>query len=259
MKKIINNDNNEVIITIEVDDISSFDTLNQLADAYVEIASKIDEYRAPCNWHCPIEINVITPEGYVTEEELFTKFTTDPILERKAVTFIDSVTNHCKTTTLELWGSEEDHLGEPGAYALCMYDEKYIPLYIELLLQNDLDHEVYQFEHIKNIVEKYGLTSNVIRLLANRVTVAHGQSGCENIENHYPQLMELFINQPEQKSLFLNTAIQSIYFKAIPYGLNFDKIQGLTAYIPDDNEKVKWLAQQKEQAKDAFKSNISWE
>ncbi|ODX36569.1 hypothetical protein BBM03_09070 [Vibrio parahaemolyticus] len=103
MKKTINNGNDEVIINIEVDEINTLETLTKLADAYVDISSRIDEYRADIDWNCPIEINVVTPEGSVSEEEMFMKFTSDPTLERRAVTFIYNIINYCKTTTLELW------------------------------------------------------------------------------------------------------------------------------------------------------------
>lgn len=259
MKKTINNESNEVIITLEVDDIDSFETLDMLADAYIDISYNIDEYRARCDWHCPIEINVITAEGALSEADVFAKFTTDPVLERKAVSFIYNVTNYCKTTTMELWGGEEDHLAEPGAYALCMYDEKYIPLYIELLLQNDLDHEVEQYSHIADIINKYGITSDVLRLMANRIGAAMGQAGDENVREYVPQLMTLFAERPEQKSLFLNTAVQSVYLASIQHGLKFDSIRNLTAYIQDEDEKTSWLQQQEEQAKEMFGSNIRWQ
>ncbi|EHW0655782.1 hypothetical protein K1B36_004596 [Vibrio parahaemolyticus] len=160
--------------------------------------------------------------------------------------------------TLELWGGDEDHLAEPGAYALCMYHEKYIPLYIELLLQNDLDHEVYQSGHIIDIIEKYGFTSDVLRLMANRVDAAAGQHGSEDMKEYYPQLMELFLNQPEQKFLFLNTAVQSIYLRSIPYSLPFDSIRDLSIYIQESDERTRWLKQQEEQAKDTFGKNVRW-
>ncbi|MFW1378397.1 hypothetical protein ACEV7K_24625, partial [Vibrio parahaemolyticus] len=225
---------------------------------YVDISSRIDEYRADIDWNCPIEINVVTPEGSVSEEEMFMKFTSDPTLERRAVTFIYNIINYCKTTTLELWGGDEDHLAEPGAYALCMYHEKYIPLYIELLLQNDLDHEVYQSGHIIDIIEKYGFTSDVLRLMANRVDAAAGQHGSEDMKEYYPQLMELFLKQPEQKFLFLNTAVQSIYLRSIPYSLPFDSIRDLSIYIQESDERTRWLKQQEEQAKDTFGKNVRW-
>ncbi|EGR1514551.1 hypothetical protein [Vibrio vulnificus] len=258
MKKTINNGNDEVIVNIEVDEINTLETLTKLADAYVDISSRIDEYRADIDWNCPIEINVVTPEGSVSEEEMFMKFTSDPTLERRAVTFIYNIINYCKTTTLELWGGDEDHLAEPGAYALCMYHEKYIPLYIELLLQNDLDHEVYQSGHIIDIIEKYGFTSDVLRLMANRVDAAAGQHGSEDMKEYYPQLMELFLNQPEQKFLFLNTAVQSIYLRSIPYSLPFDSIRDLSIYIQESDERTRWLKQQEEQAKGTFGKNVRW-
>lgn len=258
MKKTVKSSANELIINIEVDEIHSFDTLNMLADAYIEIASKLAEYSADCQWNCPVEINVITPEGVLSEEEVFTKFTSAPALERKAVSFIYQVTNYCKATTLELWGDEENPLGEPAAYVLCMHDAKYIPLYIELLLQNDLDHEVHQGDHIENIIEKYGLTSDVLRLMAHRTTAAAGQWGDEQVKEHRAQLLELFLNRPEQKSLFLNTAMQSLYHAAIKHGLYFDFVRDLSVYIEDEKERSEWLQQQEEQAKEVFGNNIKW-
>ncbi|EIU7061428.1 hypothetical protein L5149_004364 [Vibrio vulnificus] len=94
MKKTINNGNDEVIVNIEVDEINTLETLTKLADAYVDISSRIDEYRAGIDWNCPIEINVVTPEGSVSEEEMFMKFTSDPTLERRAVTFIYNIINY---------------------------------------------------------------------------------------------------------------------------------------------------------------------
>ncbi|MCG7497495.1 hypothetical protein MHO82_11525 [Vibrio sp. Of7-15] len=261
MKTMITHTHGEINFKVEVEEIDSFTTLNELADFYVNISYQINknmtEYSVNNEYgSLTYGVDVVTPEGLVEEEVIFTKFANDPMLSSKAVNFIFNVINWCKTNSSHLWQDDENPLAECAAYALCMHDEKYIPLYIELLLQNDMDHEVYQNEHIGNIIEKYGFSSDVLRLMAHRVGGACGQHGQEQVGQYQSQLLDLFSNDPDQKSLFLTTAVQSIYHFWFCSHLWFEAVRYLGIYIQDDEERAEWLQEQEQEAKSIFGHNI---
>ena len=52
--------------------------------------------------------------------------------------------------------------------ALALTDQQYIQRYIDFLHQNDMDHEVYQSEHIQLVIQHWGITEYTLPLLAAR-------------------------------------------------------------------------------------------
>ncbi|GAA3941058.1 hypothetical protein [Litoribacillus peritrichatus] len=254
----------EIVFEIEVDDLNSFESLNALADVYLDLSYRIDENLDKHNIEVEFStltysIDVFTPDGRVEEEEVFSKFVGNPILESKAANFISNVNIWSRANEAHIWQDDENPLAECTAYVLCLQDLKYIPLYIELLVQNDLDHEVYQNEHIEALIEKHGLCKSLLTLLAHRVGGACGQWGMDQVGEYKPQLLEYFNEHPEQRSLFLKTGFKSILDQHMGHQLWFEPIRFLAGFIQNEQERDDWLKDQQEYAEVYFGDGIDFD
>lgn len=259
MKTTIKTSHSEIIFNIEVDDLNSFESLNALADVYLDLSYQIDENLSKHDVKVEYgtltySIDVTTPEGLVDEETVFSKFVGNSTLEAKAVNFISNVNMWCRANEANLWQDDENPLAENAAYLLCLHDLKYIPLYIELLLQNDLDHEVYQNDHITALIEKHGMCRNIVTLLAHRVGGACGQWGMDQVGQYQEPLLEYFEEHPEHRILFLATGVKSVFDQHMGYQLWFEPIRVLANVIQDEKERADWLNEQEENAEVHFGS-----
>ncbi|WP_093983981.1 hypothetical protein [Shewanella algae] len=260
MKTTIETSHSEIIFNIEVDDLDSFERLNALADEYLDLSYQIDEklseHGVSVEFHTLFySINVMTPEGQVEEEEVFAKFVGNSTLEAKAATFISNVNIWCRTRDDDgIWQDDENPLAENAAYVLCMQDLKYIPLYVELLLLNDLDHEVYQNDHIEALIEKHGICKPILTLLAHRAGGAGGQWGSLQVEAHQDVLLDYFAEYPQHLKLFLETGVKSVFDQYMGGELWFAAIRFYADFIADENEREDWLSQQEQTARIYFNS-----
>ena len=241
------NNGGTVTNEIYVDHIDSLESLNIIADTYVKLSELIDENifnHSVCIEHSSLEysIYVVTKDG-LCDETFFEHFIGNPTLESKAVHFINNVNTWCRKHKFTIWQNDEQPLAEHAAYALSMHDEKYIPLYCEVLLLNDMDHECYQAEHIESLIEKHGLCENILLLIALRLGGARGQFGSDHIHEHQEEIFELCIKNPEMKSFFLNAAVKSIYDAWGDHDdVYHEFFEYVTPLIDGDNES--WLAEQ---------------
>lgn len=80
------------------------------------------------------------------------------------------------------WFDEETPLGLLAALTLALADKKYIEDYITYLATTDMNHEVYQYDHISFIASEYGVTPEVMKLMAARA-VLPGQHSWEQFES----------------------------------------------------------------------------
>ena len=78
-----------------------------------------------------------------------------------------------------LEGGDEYVFGEHLGYELAMYRPAYIPLYSDLILGQDLNHVVFQYGHVWDIQDKYGMTNDVLHLLG--VTIANDGQDIESL------------------------------------------------------------------------------
>lgn len=241
--------NNSGMITneISVSDTCSLDSLNIIADIYIKLSEKINENIA--NHDIQAEYNlleysirVITKDGF-SDESFFEHFIGHPMLELKAVNFIQNVNEWCRNQSATIWQCDDQPLAEHAAYILSMHDDKYIPLYCEVILLNDMDHECYQEEHIEDLIEKYGICENTLLLIAHRLGGARGQCGINHADAHQEEMFTLFMEKPELKTFFLNTAVKSIYDSC---GDDMDYFEELLEYAADliDGDNEKWLSSQ---------------
>lgn len=260
MKTTIETASSEITFTVEVDHLDSFERLNALADVYLDLSFQIDEKLAQHGVSvefCTLfyTIDIMTSEGRMEEEEVFAKFVGNSTLEAKAVNFISNVNIWSRAHGDDkIWQDDENPLAENAAYVLCMQDLKYIPLYVELLLQNDLNHEVYQNDHIEALIEKHGICKPMLTLLAHRAGGACGQWGSLQVETHQDELLDYFAEHPQHLPLFLETGIKSVYDQYMGGELWFAAIRFYADFIADDNEREDWLSQQEQKACIYFRS-----
>lgn len=234
-------------------DIDAKETLEAIADIYVGLSAAIDsqleqhgvevEYGSLTYSFC-----VESAAGRLYEEDIFRRFIGDAELEQKAQIFVKQVIAWVDEHEVEIWDDEESPLGEKAAYLLALSHPEYVPLYTELLLRCDNDHECYQHEHINAIVEAHGLTAETLALLAHRLGGACGQWGHDQISEHKQALMAIFEQQPELKAVFLNTALKSIHDFFQGCQLWFEPIQIAASLIADSDERAQWLAREKASA-----------
>lgn len=62
------------------------------------------------------------------------------------------------------WKDSETPMGLDAAAALAFYDKKYIKLFKDYILSTDLDHEVYQWEYVIDVVEANGWNEGTFSL-----------------------------------------------------------------------------------------------
>lgn len=157
MKSNIKGSEWDVHLSVEVDDIDSFENLRFIADEYVAFSYSIDEYISKYkssfrlgSFYC--NVNIVTPQGPVSERDIFLKFSKNKELSSKAVNFIENIIRWSKDNGAHIWREEVFQFAQDAAFSLCVASSKYIPLYTDLLLQSDLDHESHQYEQIDEII-----------------------------------------------------------------------------------------------------------
>lgn len=237
---------NSIVNEINVKNVDSIEGLHEIADAYIKLSKRIDDNRA--NFNVSIDdsalqysIYVITKDG-LCNENFFERFITHPDLELKAVNFVNNVIVWCQQHNATIWQDDEKPLAEHAAYILAMHDEKHIPLYCDVLTYCDMEHECYQSEHIEALISKHGLCKNILTLIALRLGSARGQWGNDHVCSHKDELIELFTNDVNLKTLFLNTVVKSINESHEDFEELFEY---LDVVIEGDN--VKWLEKQLQQ------------
>ncbi|WP_434998161.1 leucine-rich repeat protein [Vibrio scophthalmi] len=241
------NDSGMITNEISVSDICSLDSLNIIADIYVKLSEKINENIANHGIQAEYSlleysIRVITKDGF-SDESFFEHFIGHPMLELKVVNFIQNVNEWCRNQSATIWQCDDQPLAEHAAYILSMHDERYIPLYCEVILLNDMDHECYQAEHIEDLIKQYGICENTLLLIAHRLGGARGQWGINHADAHQEEMLTLFVEKPELKTFFLNTAVKSIYDSC---GDDMDYFEEFLEYAADliDGDNEKWLFSQ---------------
>lgn len=128
------------------------------------------------------EDNKFSQVGLCSELFFFEAAVKFPALHKKIIDYINLAIDEEGP-----WMDEETPKALHAAYALAMYDQKYIPKYIELLRVLDMDHEVYQCGQIAKLIEKWQKYDNAIRLMASRSCSVAGQHGFENLD---PEILD---------------------------------------------------------------------
>ncbi|MFC3680313.1 hypothetical protein ACFOMG_09420 [Bacterioplanoides pacificum] len=263
MKTTIDHNRSEILIKIELDELQSANSRQQLAEQYVDLSARIDQLVESTGVNIefgslPFNIDVFVAGTRLEEEATFRLLAEDEQNAEKLAQFITNVNRWCQQHEAELWQEDDSQQGEFAAYVLCMKDEKYIPLYREQLALSDMDHEVYQFEHIESIVNQHGLTKAVLGLLAERIGAACGQHGTEQLDEFRQPMFELFRQQPAMQEWFLSSASESFYRASEGYQLWFEAIRVIASHIEDEQQREQWLGQQQQRAEQQFGNSIDW-
>jgi len=246
--------------TFKVDCIESEETLNKLIDAYLEIFSKIDQHiehysLTPSSKSIYLCFTILTPTEEISEERFFHYLTAYPALLKKGKVFIENVINWMEINNIRLWQDAENPLAEAAAYSLALFEQENIDLYIRRLILCDMNHEVYQPEHIDSLVEKHGFTENTITLLAHRLGEVSGQFGWEQLDQYKTDLLAFFDENIELRNLFFEVAFNSIIKLHKGKLFYFEYIRFLGEFIADQEIRKQWLVTQEKLIKNTFGEN----
>lgn len=119
--------------------------------------------------------------------------------------FVRRVTEASRTLGKALWSNSECHLGGAVAARLAMRSRTYVPLFIEFLETNDLDHEVEQAEQIERVIAAHGWCPETVALWVARLGTCAGQHGHEGEwdEVTAQPLAEYIAEQPARRDLLV--------------------------------------------------------
>lgn len=121
---------------------------------------------------------------YVAADKfLFYKKALEYGFHSKLEKFIKNIIKIAGKASTSVWENEEDPLGLSAAAFLALSDSKYIALYTEFIMTNDMDHEVNQIGYNELIISKYGWNKETLILMAKYVS-SGGQHGDEVLEIH---------------------------------------------------------------------------
>ncbi|MCO1335987.1 hypothetical protein MO867_16780 [Microbulbifer sp. OS29] len=238
--------NDGLCLTIEVCNIDTLDCLHFIADKMVDYSYSIESnvnYQLTRHNQLYYAVETYIPEKIIDEEELFENFCKDESLCAKAIVFVENIIRYSRNNGIVIWQDYENHLAQAGAAILCLHNARYVPLYTDLLLLSDLDHEVHQAYQIERIIEQHGFTKDTLKILACRATTANGQCGEDQVEGYHSELMETFTQKPELVGVFINTAaaeVTSNNFNAEDDYIQ-EKLEAFSKYITDAHRRTGWI------------------
>ncbi|WP_299220241.1 hypothetical protein [uncultured Aquimarina sp.] len=171
-----------------------------------------------------IKINEKDKNGYSLEEEAFF----NKVAEYDSLSPL--ILDYCQVTDdgeegTRVWIPENDSYvshsaGTYAILALVNQNKKWIRYYIEFLRTNDLDHEVEQMWHIKEIIEKYNWCELTCRLAIARNVSCCGQSGSEQFDSLMTEGLEEYLKKEENQSMFFNSVVREFQeWKAVEFRL----------------------------------------
>ena len=175
---------------IEVD-IDNPESVTAAIERLIEIVSDIDQINAVTaeNNYSQFEIDLVkrTDTGelesydvYNWEELLVNQSENADHLLRE---YGQMVIWYNENTKDELFINDEEYAGSNALLHLAMKDELDILWMIRFLRTNDLNHEVYQGEHITSVINKHGWTNFTLQLAAARATMP-SQFGWDDLETY---------------------------------------------------------------------------
>ncbi len=121
--------------------------------------------------------------------------------------YIAFITDIFENDDNEYWEDDEIQLAEIAAYRFAMNHKRFIPFYTRCLSAWDMSHEVYQGEHIHDIVMKYDWNEEIEDLIIARATCG-GQHDAEQLEELEEKILEN--NEPLENSTFYKKLVLRI-------------------------------------------------
>jgi hypothetical protein len=153
-----------------------------------------------------IAFTIISGNDTYDEEAFFNIAATNDSLINVILEYIN-VTDHGDEGTRISMPENDSYESHPAgtfaALALVAQDKKHIGNYIDFLKTNDLDHEMMQMWHIKDIVEKYSWCEETARLVIARGVSCCGQSGKEQFDTFVENGLNEYIADAEIRKQFL--------------------------------------------------------
>lgn len=218
----------EVTVLVDVRDLDDVDALvAAIDDAQEALHTLEDSMQTDSSF---LEFTFETAEGERLDDEFFERACEYERVRERSATFLrtyldwlddaleaayrrqmgddledwqlDWIEEQLEGDSLFLWRDDESPTLLWAAYHLAMSDERYVELYADFIQTTDMDHEVYQYDHIDDFVAEYGWTPEIEELLVARVTVAAGQHGFEQYRAHASLIRENLSTPRHESSLF---------------------------------------------------------
>ncbi|WP_299442465.1 hypothetical protein [uncultured Aquimarina sp.] len=191
-----------------------------------------------------IKINEKDNNSYSLEEESFF----NKVAEYDSLSLL--ILDYCQVTDngeegTRVWIPENDsYVSHPvGTYAilaLVNQDKKWIPKYIEFLRTNDLDHEVEQMWHIKEIIEKYNWCEETCRLAIARNISCCGQEGRQQFRSLMTEGLEEYLKKEENRTVFFDNVLREFQeWDAVEFRLKDGSKKHYLDYVVSNVKKFK--------------------
>lgn len=119
--------------------------------------------------------------------------------QESILSYVRKIIEHNRNGSI-LWSSEEEHAGTHAAMALALFDKRYISDYIDFLRTNDLDHEVYQSDDIRELIERWGWCEETLSLAAARSF--RGQFGPDQLGEILSEGLEEYLTETDSIASF---------------------------------------------------------
>lgn len=82
--------------------------------------------------------------------------------------------------------------GEFEAFILAGIKKEFVPIYSRLLRHWDMEHAVWPYEVINQLVKKYGPCPEIDELIATRLVEAPGHNGFDQFKELHPLIREWY-------------------------------------------------------------------
>lgn len=168
-----------------------------------------------------------TDEEDLSEYELANTVSDYPDLHPKMIEIVERITDLIRTRKVSsMWISDEVQAGDVISYILARYDKKYCYVYAKSLAYQDLDHEVDQNEDIKQLIEAWGMCSEVGLVIAARVSNvgAWGEDLIQELSEEYGESLleatrdhvEKLIKDGNDGSIYIAGELAKISIAGVP-------------------------------------------
>lgn len=209
---------------------NAFLRLNALADTFPSVCALLakDYGNDRCDIRLVFEILGSEPPHSLDEHSFFGTAVQIPGIASELAAYLRHVVRlrrylgGASGVCYQCWSDDETPFGEPAARALFLRRAEYVDLYIDFLRTNDLEVEVNQNEHIREIVDRHGWNPHTLKLAGVRASDCGGQCGHEQIKE--------FFEEYNLESVLRDPANFMHYFRPIvAYYCTDDSLARLTA------------------------------
>lgn len=199
---------NSVDVVISVSDLKLSDNLHYVFEQMLDVTYQFDDIlfdkdRGEFIQFCRIWVK----DGNTSSglESFFDFMMSFPGSGSYIIEFIQNIIRWSSINRTNLWVDDGNYLGQEFSFRLAKNNHNYVDLYCDFIDQCEMGYETSQFEEIDFLIEKYGFTKSILRLLAYRASTAFGQHGGEQMEKYKSRMREYFLTSPRFEQQFTNT------------------------------------------------------